>query len=91
MNETVLVPAALFASGYRDGEFHAIVGTDHSSFVDRTQVRSDRLPMTPDDQVQGYVMAFVIKRGPEETLVELPGVAVGALRGLVPNLDIEPW
>lgn len=91
MVDTVIVPAALFASGYQPDEFHAIVGTDHSSFVHVSQVRAPRLPTTPDDQVAGYVMGFLIEQGPEYSLVELPGVAVGALRGLVPNLDIETW
>lgn len=87
MHDIVFVPAALFA-GYRDGEIHAIVGDDHSAFVDVSQVRAERLPSGPDDQVQGYVQAFVIERGPEESLVELPGVVSAGLRGRVPNADI---
>lgn len=88
MNASVYVPATLFA-GSHAGEIHAIVGTDHSAFVDVSQVRAPRLPQDPEDQVQGQVLAFVIERRPDETLVELPGVAVGGLRGWVPTVDLE--
>ena len=90
MSETAFVPAALFASGYQSGEIHAIVGTDHSAFVAASYVRADRLPANPEDQVNGQVLVFVIQRGPTETLVELPGIAVGGLRGWVPSANVVP-
>ena len=87
----VSVPAAIFGSGYRVDEYHAIVGDNHSSFVDKSQVRAERLPIRADDQVAGRVLGWVVQAGPEYSLVELPGVAVASLRGLVLNADIEPW
>lgn len=84
----VLVPASLSA-GYHANEILAIVGPDHSALVDVSQVRPSR-PVKNGKVIAGQVLAFMIEQGPQDSLVELPGVAVGALRGRVPNARIKP-
>lgn len=84
--KSVLVKARLSA-GHHPDEIFAVVGPKQSSFVDLSQVRPKRQP--PGGQTtNGQVLAFVIEAGSFESLVELPGVAVGALRGWVVNTSI---
>ena len=81
--------SASLQAGYHAYEVLAIVGPNHSALVDVGQVRPSRR-IKNDKIIVGQVLAFMIEQGPDDSLVELPGVAVGALRGRVPNARIKP-
>lgn len=85
---SVLVPATLHP-GYHASEVLAVVGLGHSALVDVSQVRPAQAVPT-DQNRPGQVLAFMVERQADRSLVELPGVAVGGLRGWVPNESIAP-
>jgi hypothetical protein len=89
MAQTTVLVWAMLHPGHHPDEVFVIAGPDHSAFVDVTQVQPSRLILAGQDR-RGQVVAFVIEQGQWESLVELSGVAVGALRGWVHNERIRP-
>lgn len=70
--------------GFFGSEFYVVVG-DSSAFVDQTSVRLDVIP-EKGKEVDGAVLAYLVKVEAERALVELPGQAVvGGLRTWVPK------
>ena len=65
-------------------ELYVIVG-DSSAFVDGSNVKVAKAP-EQGKEVEGIVLAYVVKEEPERALIELPGQAVvGGLRTWVPK------
>jgi len=83
MTREVFAPATLTV-GFHDNEVLAVVGKNHSAYVDVANIRAERLPER-GDLIEGQVKVYLIEAGADDSLVELPGVAVGALRGRVAN------
>jgi hypothetical protein len=70
--------------GFFGSEFYVVVG-DSSAFVDQSSVKVDKAPDT-GKEVEGKVLAYLVKEESERALVELPGQAVvGGLRTWVPR------
>jgi len=70
--------------GFFGNEFYVVVG-DSSAFVDNSNVKVD---VEPDSgkQVEGQVLAYMVKEESGRALIELPGQAVvGGLRTWVPK------
>jgi hypothetical protein len=70
--------------GFFETEFYVVVD-DSAAFVDRASVRVRKAP-AKDSQVEGQVLAAVIREQRDRALVELPGQpVVGTLRTWVPK------
>ena len=70
--------------GFWDSEFYVVVG-DSAAFVNRESVKVDQIPEMNND-VEGQVLASVIKKEADKFLIELPGEPViGGLRNWVPR------
>ena len=75
----VLVPAKL-SPGHGPGEVIAELGAACSAFIDSSFVVGT-LPAQPSQN--GTIIAYLVRVDDGRALVELPGVAIGALRGWV--------
>jgi hypothetical protein len=65
-------------------ELYVVVG-DSSAFVDGSNVKVAKAP-EQGKEVEGIVLAYVVKEEPDRALIELPSQAVvGGLRTWVPN------
>jgi hypothetical protein len=76
---TITYARCKVSRGFFGSEFYVVVG-DSSVFVDSGSVKIDK---TPDQgqEVDGLVVAYLVKEEDQRALVELPGQAVvGGLR-----------
>ena len=83
MIKTVLIPAT-FVHSTNPGEMIAIAGKNHAAYVSIDKVRLERNP-EPGEMLDGQVEAYLIEQGETDSLLELPGVAISALRGRIDN------
>lgn len=75
--------------GFFDTEFYVVVG-DTSAYVHDKNVRVQPRPAL-NEEVDGFVLAYLVAEQGEKALVELPGEAViGGLRTWVAKSDLEP-
>jgi hypothetical protein len=73
--------------GFFGSEFYVIVG-DSSAFVDERSVKMEIRP-AKGQEVDGSVLAYIVKEEDQRALVELPGQAVvGGLRTWVPKATL---
>ena len=84
MNE-IYVEATLTA-GYHSNEVIATISPTSSAFIDRSFV----LGRQPDtlDSIRSAIRVYEIETRGDQVLVELPGIAIGALRGWVPLRNV---
>jgi hypothetical protein len=86
MAEEVYVRCSV-SPGFFASEFYVVV-YDSSAFVDKHSVIVNERP-SREKSVDGKVLAYVVERRAEKTLVEIPGQAVvGGLRTWVPQKGI---
>ena len=70
--------------GFFGSEFYVVVG-DSSAFVDERNVKVEQAP-AKGQEVDGSVLAYLVREEDQRALVELPGQAVvGGLRTWVPR------
>lgn len=73
--------------GFFGSEYYVIVG-DSSAFVDESNVKLKESP-AKGQEVDGSVLAYLVKEEDQRALVELPGQAVvGGLRTWVPRATL---
>lgn len=73
--------------GFFETEFYVVVDQS-AAFVDKASVRVGKTPLK-DSEVEGQVLAAVIREHRDKALVELPGQAVvGTLRTWVPKASL---
>ena len=83
MIKTVLIPAT-FAYSANPNEVITIAGKNHAAYVSVDKVRLERTP-EPGEILEGQVEAYVVEQGKTNSLLELPGVVISALRGRIDN------
>jgi hypothetical protein len=77
-------------SGLFDSELYVLVNGESSAYVTRSFVRMEGNP-THTSEVDGEVLAYIIKRNGGKSLIELPGeVVAGGLRTWVPDTMLAP-
>jgi hypothetical protein len=71
--------------GLFEGEFYVLINGLSSAYVTEANVRANGTP-EHGVEVDGEVLAYIISRREDQSLIELPGEAVvGGLRTWVPN------
>jgi len=86
MFKTIYVTCSV-SQGIFESEFY-ITLKDSSAYVDRVNVQVKENPHD-GDEVQGRVIAYLIKEESDRALIELPGEpVVGGLRAWVPKADL---
>ena len=76
--------------GLFDGEFYVLINGSSSAYVNKDNVMVVTAPRR-DNEVDGRVLAYIISRRDDQSLVEVPGEAVvGGLRTWVPNAMLAP-
>lgn len=73
------------ARGFADSEFYVMVPGGPAAYVSRDLVFVKVVP-TEGSEVRGQVQVYVLERGKDDALIELPGEPViGGLRARVNN------
>lgn len=76
--------------GLFEGELYVLINGSSLAYVNKDNMR---LGVSPDrsTEVDGRVLAYIISRRDDQSLVEVPGEAVvGGLRTWVPNAMLTP-
>jgi len=76
--------------GLFEGEFFVLINGSSSAYVNRINVEVMGIP-DRDVQLDGKVLAYIISKRDDRSLIEVPGEAVvGGLRTWVPNALLAP-
>jgi hypothetical protein len=77
----------MVSQGLFESEYYVTV-RNSSIYIDRANVKVKRDPNN-GDQVEGKVIAYLVKEESDQALIELPGEpVVGGLRAWVPKTDL---